>query len=152
MHVSYPAVKDVLSQSDCLGSRGKWVSKTQEYDLDNCRKKNIKRQGLAEMMTESNNEAIKEGEEEQLCATTIELEEDEWYKDILLSAQHICPPHLTDHKRRSLRLKASKFYLTQDKVRWMSLDGVILSCVNKEKSKKLLKEFHVGFCGGHYAT
>jgi len=69
MHVLYPAVKDMLSQSDCLGSRGKWVSKIQEYDFDICPKKIIWGQGFAEMMSESNNGAIREGEEEQLCAT-----------------------------------------------------------------------------------
>jgi len=34
----------------------------------------------------------------------------------------------------------------------MSLDGVILRCVNKEESEKLIKEFHDGLCGGHYAA
>ena len=47
---------------------------------------------MAEMMTESNNKAIKEGEEEQLCATTIELEEDEWYKDIVYYLFNISTP------------------------------------------------------------
>jgi hypothetical protein len=27
-------VKDILAQHDCLGVRGKWVSKIQEYDLE----------------------------------------------------------------------------------------------------------------------
>lgn len=105
------------------------------------------------MMTGSNNKAIREGEKEQLCTTTIELEEDEWYTNIVYYLRNLlAPPHLTDHKRRSLRLKASKFCLTQDGLRWMSPNGVVLRCVNKEESEKLLKEFHAGFCGGHYAT
>jgi hypothetical protein len=29
-YVSYPVVKDTLNQQDCLGTRGKWVSKIQE--------------------------------------------------------------------------------------------------------------------------
>jgi hypothetical protein len=33
-YVPYPTVKDVLSQQDCMGTRGKWVSKFQEYDLE----------------------------------------------------------------------------------------------------------------------
>jgi hypothetical protein len=33
-YVPYPVVKDVLSQQDFLGTRRKWVSKIQEYDLD----------------------------------------------------------------------------------------------------------------------
>jgi hypothetical protein len=33
-YVPYPTVKDVLTQQDCMGTRGKWVSKIQEYDLE----------------------------------------------------------------------------------------------------------------------
>jgi hypothetical protein len=61
-YVPYPTVKDVLSQQDCLGTRGKWVSKIQEYDLEIKPTKIIKGQGLAKMLTESNEEAIKMGE------------------------------------------------------------------------------------------
>jgi len=31
--VPYLVVKDVLSQHDCLGSRGNWISQIQEYDI-----------------------------------------------------------------------------------------------------------------------
>jgi hypothetical protein len=30
VYVPYPVVKDVLSQQDCLGTRGKWVLKIQD--------------------------------------------------------------------------------------------------------------------------
>jgi hypothetical protein len=49
--VPYPVVKDVLSQQYCLGSRGKWVSQIQEYDLEIKPTKIIKGQGLEKMMT-----------------------------------------------------------------------------------------------------
>jgi hypothetical protein len=59
--VSYPTIKDVLSQQDCLGSTGKWVSQIQGYDLDIKPSKIIKGYGLAKMLTESNQESIKIG-------------------------------------------------------------------------------------------
>jgi hypothetical protein len=59
--VPYPTVKDVLSQQDCLGSRGKWVSQIHEYDLEIKPTKIIKGQGLAKMLAESNEEAIEMG-------------------------------------------------------------------------------------------
>jgi len=34
IYVTYVENKDVLSQQDCLGTRGKWVSKIQKYDLE----------------------------------------------------------------------------------------------------------------------
>jgi hypothetical protein len=56
-----PVVKDVLSQQDFLGTRGKWVLKIQEYNLEIKPTKIIKGQGLAKMLTESNEESIQMG-------------------------------------------------------------------------------------------
>ena len=33
-YVPHSAIKDILSQQDCLGIRAKWVSKIQAYDLE----------------------------------------------------------------------------------------------------------------------
>jgi ribonuclease HI/transposase InsO family protein len=157
-YVPYPAVKDVLSQQDCMGTRGKWVSKIQEYDLEIKPTKIIKGQGLAQMLTESNQEAIQIGESEQanseqVNVITSELEHDEWYSDIVYYLKNLsCPDHLVDHKRRALRLKAMKYCLTEDGLGWKNPDGVILRCVNKDESKKILKELHSGYCGGHFAA
>jgi hypothetical protein len=63
-YVPYPAVKDVLSQQDCMGIRGKWVSKIQEYDLEIKPTKIVNGQGLEKMLTESNQEAIQLEESE----------------------------------------------------------------------------------------
>ena len=50
-YVPHAVVKDIMSQQDCLGIRGKWVSKIQEYDLEIKPTKLIKGQGLANMLT-----------------------------------------------------------------------------------------------------
>ena len=47
-----------MSQQDCLGIRGKWVSKIQEYDLEIKPTKLIKGQGLAKMLTQGNEKYI----------------------------------------------------------------------------------------------
>ena len=57
-YVPHTAVKDILSQQDCLGLRGTLVSKIQEYDLEIKPTKLIKGQGLARMQTQKNEEAI----------------------------------------------------------------------------------------------
>jgi hypothetical protein len=82
-YVPYPTVKDVLSQQDCMGTRGKWVSKIQEYDLEINPTKIIKGQGLAQMLTEINEESIQMGKREQVNMVVSELEHDEWYSDII---------------------------------------------------------------------
>ena len=35
---------------------------------------------------------------------------------------------------------------------WKNQDGLILRSVDEEESKKVLEEFHSGFCGGHFAA
>jgi hypothetical protein len=60
--VPYLSIKDVLTQQDSLRTRGKWVSRIQEYDLDIKPAKIIMGQGLAKMLIESNEEAIRMGE------------------------------------------------------------------------------------------
>jgi hypothetical protein len=136
-----------------MGTRGKWVSKIQEYDLEIKPTKIIKGQGLAQMLVESNQEAIQMGESEQINVMISELEHDEWYSDIVYYLKNLsCPNHLVDYKRRALRLKAMKYCLTEDGLGWRNPDGVILRCVNKEEAKKLLEELHSGYCGGHFAA
>lgn len=46
-YVPNSAVKDVLSQVEGIGARGRWVAKIQEYDLEIKPTKLIKGQGLA---------------------------------------------------------------------------------------------------------
>jgi hypothetical protein len=126
----YPVVKDVLSQQDCLGSRGKWVSQIHEYDLDIKPTKIIKGKGLEKMMTESNQEAIEVGEKEQVNIVISEIKNYEWYMDIIYYLKNLtCYDHLLEHKRRALRLKAMKYFLTENGLGWRNQDGVILRCV-----------------------
>ena len=57
-YVPYAAIKDIMSQQDCLGTRATWVSKIQEYDLEIKPTKLVKGRGLAQMLTQKNEEAI----------------------------------------------------------------------------------------------
>ena len=66
-----------------MGTRGKWVSKIQECELEIKTTKIIKGQGLAQMLTESNEEPIKMGENEQVNMVVSELEHEEWYSNII---------------------------------------------------------------------
>ena len=62
-----------------------------------------------------------------------------------------CHDYLVDHQWRALRLKESKYILTQDDLGWKNPDGIILKCVNLEESQVIIREMHAGMCGGHYA-
>jgi len=141
--IPYPIVKDVLSQQYCLRSRGKWVSQIHEYDFEIKPSKIIKGQWLDKMLTKRNQEAIKMGEKEEINVFVRKIENKEWYSDIIYYLKKLTfPNHLVDHKRRSLRLKAMKYCLTEDSLRWRYLDGVILRCVNTEEANKLMADLH----------
>eukprot|EP00253_Pinus_taeda_P034527 PITA_34527 len=51
--IPHSAVKDISTQTDCLGARAKWVTKIQEYDLEIRPTKLVKGQGLAQMLIEA---------------------------------------------------------------------------------------------------
>lgn len=150
-YVPYPAIKDVLTQHDGLGSRAKWISKIQEYDIEIKPTKIVRGQGLAKLLTQTY--PCEENLDVNLAQEALVINnEHEWYKDIVNLLKNLsCPPHLIEHQRRALRLKASRYILTEDGLGWRNPDGVILRCVNPEESKKLISELHDGFCGGHYA-
>jgi hypothetical protein len=49
-------------------------------------------------------------------------------------------------------LKVAKYCIIQDGLGWKNPDGVTLRCVDELESKRLLVDFHLGFCGGHFAA
>eukprot|EP00253_Pinus_taeda_P014046 PITA_14046 len=40
----------------------------------------------------------------------------------------------------------------KDGLGWRNPKGIVIRCIDKIESKKLISEFHLGFCGGHYAA
>ena len=102
-YVPHAAVKDIMSQQDCLGIRGTWVSKIQEYDLEIKPTKLVKGQGLAKMLIRKNEEAIEMIAKNNIPqpAVTPALQEldNHWYFDIIFFLLHFsCPDHLKGHK------------------------------------------------------
>jgi hypothetical protein len=59
-YVPHPMVKDILVQKDCNGTRGRWITKIQDYDLDVRPTKLVRGQGLETTMAEKNLEAIED--------------------------------------------------------------------------------------------
>ena len=146
-----------MCQQNCLGIRGKWVSKIQEYELEIRPTKLIKGQGLAKLLTQGNEEALGIVCQNELSAPVfppkLQCLDHHWYSDIIFFLQNLtCPQHLKGHKRRSLRLKVVSYCITQEALRWRNPDGIILRCVKEQESKKLLTEFHLGFCVGNYVA
>lgn len=92
-YVPSAMIKDILTQADPDGKRGKWITKLLEYDIDIKPTKLVKGQGLAKLMTQSNLDCldinlnaeiskISENEEE-LVQIDEKFLTSEWYKDVV---------------------------------------------------------------------
>ena len=57
-YVPNAAIKDILTQSESEGKRGKWIMKIMEYDVEIKPTELIKGQGLEKLLTDSNCEAL----------------------------------------------------------------------------------------------
>ena len=91
-------MKDILTQANPDGKRGKWIANLLEYDIEIKPKKLVKGQGLEKTMAQSNFDCL----EMNLIAEILELsDEDEelipieekyilsdWYKDIVFVLHH----------------------------------------------------------------
>lgn len=67
-----------------------------------------------------------------------ELEQHEWHADIIYYLKNlICLDYRLDHKKRALRLKASKYYLVQNGSGWKTPKRLVLRCVDDQESKKI---------------
>ena len=94
-YVPNATIKDILTQPDSEGKRGKWIAKIMEYDVDIRPTKLIKGQGLEKMLDDSNCEALglhlmaeqsiqeelQIGQEKEQIMD--KYEESEWYADLV---------------------------------------------------------------------
>jgi hypothetical protein len=84
-----------------LGSRGRWIAKIQEYDLEIKPTKLIKGQGLAKMLRESNEKTldmVNQINNEEWHPNLLKLVQVDWYTDIIFYLKNLtCPSHLVGH-------------------------------------------------------
>jgi hypothetical protein len=157
-YVPNAVVKDILTQDNPDGRRGKWITVILEYDIEIKPTKLIKGQGLAKLMAESNFQALDinflDVADEQGEMVTPNVREvflnSPWYADLIFVLQNLqSPPGLTKTKARFLKLKALKFCILEGNLYWKDPAGILLNCLLKDEADKVLQEFHAGECCGH---
>jgi hypothetical protein len=122
----------------------------------------IKGQGLAKLLSESNCKVLELHQIfTQLDTPIIQPGQDNlqvfekyssspWYKNIIYFLQHFeCPPDVKKTKARSLKLKAIKFYISNQSMYWRDHVGILLKCLDGNEAKQVTTEMHRGVCGGH---
>ena len=153
------AIKDILTQAEPDGRRGKWIATLLEYDIEIKPTKLVKGQGLAKLMAHSNYEALGVRFFEPCIDIIVEAKEGKvhpyflassWYKDLVHVLQHLQdPPKLSKTQARSIKLKFAKYCIINRYLYWKDPDGILLNCLLEEEAKQKNKEFHGGDCGGH---
>ena len=80
------------------------------------------------------------------------LDDSEWYGDIvfyLRSRQFLVT--MKPKEQRRLKMKSNQYVLIVDILFKRNYDGILLRCVDENKTQELMREFHEGICGGHFA-
>ena len=86
------------------------------------------------------------------------VSEHPWYKNLIYYLQNQrCPDNLDTHQRRRLHIEYTRYVIIRDFLFRISIDGVLLHCVNNEEAQKLLQETHgssnsVIHVGGHFSA
>jgi hypothetical protein len=157
-YVPNAVVKDILTQNNPDGRRGKCIVVILEYDIEIKPTKLIKGQGLAELMVESNFHALdikflaefdEQGEQETPHIKEVFLNTP-WYADLIFVLHNLQAfPGLTKTKSRFLKLKALKYCILDGNLYWKDVGGILLNLLLKYEADKVLQDFHEGDCGGH---
>jgi hypothetical protein len=151
-------VKDILTQDNLDGRRGKWITIILEYNIEIKPTKLIKGQGLAKLMAESNFHALDinflvavNEQEEQATPNVKEVFlNSPWYTYLIFVLHNLqAPPGLTKTKARFLKLKSLKFCILEGNLYWKDPGGILLNFLLKDEFDKVLQEFHAEDCGGH---
>jgi hypothetical protein len=127
-------VKDILTQDNPDGRRGKWIAFILEYDIEIKPTKLIKDQGLEKLMVESNFHALDinflAAAYEQGEMTTPSMREvflnSPWYADLIFVLHNLqAPPGLNKTKAKFLKLKALKFCILEGNLFWKDPRGIL---------------------------
>jgi hypothetical protein len=129
------------------GKWANWLEKIQEYDIKIKSLKAIKGQGLSKLIMDGDSIdgmiSISVGEP---------LADSEWYRDIIFYLRFgQFPVTMNPKERRTLKMKVNQYVLIADILFKSNFDGILLRCVDENQAQELIREFHEGICGGHFA-
>lgn len=145
-YVPNSIVKDILTQLDPYGIRGKLIDVLLEYDLEIKPTKLVKGQGLSKLMAQSNydaleinfiteiSEVVDDGEVN--LQVSQEFMSSPRYKDIIYVLQHLqAPPKMSKTKAIFVKLKVVKLCILNGFLYWKDPGGILLNCLLEDEAK-----------------
>ena len=160
-YVPNTVIKDILTQADPDGKRGKWIAQLLEYDIEIKPTKLVKGQGLAKLLTQSNLDSLDNNlsteiseiseNEEELVQINEKFLLSKWYKDVAFVLQHNkAPANISKSKARFVKLKSLRYFVYDQNLFWKDAGGILLNSLIEEEADKVIDEFHKGDCGRHH--
>jgi hypothetical protein len=136
-YVPSNSVKDILTQPDPEGRRGKWIVVMLEYDLDIKPTKLIKGRGLAKLMVQSDYDAMginfiddlsESPQEETTMHVSQKFIDSPWYAEIIYVLRNLkAPLGVSKTKVIFLKIKVVKFCILDNSFYWKDPGGILLS-------------------------
>ena len=78
---------------------------------------------------------------------------DPWFSNIpYLLTYGECPPNMSYKERWNLRLKATKYIISNGILYKRGIDGTFLRCVDAKQKEKLLNGYHSDVYVGHFSS
>ena len=75
-----------------------------------------------------------------------------WYKDTVFYLKFgQFPISMIPKEIRALKMKSRQYVLIVEILFRRNYDGIFFICVDEKKAQELMREFHEGICGGHFA-
>jgi len=159
-YVPNKLVKDILTQLDPEGRKGKWIAAMLEYDLEIKPTKLIKGQGISNIMEQSNCNAMgmnfiddmsENPQEETAVQVSQGFIDSSWNAGIIYVLNNLhAPLGISNTKAKFLKLKEVNFCILDNSLYWKDPCGMLLSCLPDNDVKRAVEEFHKGDCGGQY--
>ena len=137
--------KQVLQSTHPLGRLAKWLAILQEYDFSF----KIVKGGCYNLK----NALIHLGENPKVNLLYAISIDDPWYGGIY---NFLCtfsfPPGCTSYERNKIRRDSRRYTIFDGVLYRQGVDGVLRQAIDAEEASKVVKQYHDGFCGGHYAA
>jgi hypothetical protein len=154
IHIDHTTIKYLINKPITNARVTRWLLLLQEFDItivDRPGKENVVADFLSRLHINDDNSPVDDSfPDEHLFAVSTHSP---WYAYIAnyLVAGKV-PPHLSPRERRKIIQKSARYSWIGGYLFYTGLDQEIRRCVKDDEVYDLLKDFHDGPCGGHFAT
>eukprot|EP00253_Pinus_taeda_P030545 PITA_30545 len=152
--VPFPAVRQLLIQKELGEKRANWVTALQEYELEIRPAKIVRGQGFCRILAGASDipESSDTGPTEEINQISVTDSESQYADLVFYLKNGYAPPHLSYKSKRAIRLKAKSFTIIDDVLFKKNYDSILLRCLEKTETQKVLQELYDGPAGGHFGA